>query len=255
MNRPRRLQFPDALYHVTTRGNRRTNIFVDDRDRHIWLRILTETCAHFNLRIYSLCLMPNHVHFLVQTPEANISAALHRLNGVYAQKFNWRHGLTGHLLQGRFHAELVERQEHLLEVLRYIVLNPVAAELVTHPDRWQWSTHQCICGALPRPKWLDADWVLGLFTGEDRTERIGAYRRFVESAIAELAGSGKKRPRRAVVQGDGGPTLDEIERTHQSRNAAILAAWYSGAFTREQIARHFGISTKTVTRITSSAGK
>jgi putative transposase len=256
MTRPRRIQFEDAIYHVTARGNRRTNIFVDDRDRHLWLRIFTETSARFDLHVYALCLMPNHFHLLVQTPQANLSTALHHLNGAYAQKFNWRHGLTGHLLQGRYHAELVERQEQLLETLRYIAMNPVAAELVLHPDNWQWSTHPCICDQLPRPKWLKADWVLGQFAGENRPERIQAYRRFVDASESGRPRPGKRRrPRMRPLPQTPTGTLADFEREYPDRNTAVVAAWMSGIFTREQIARHFGISIKTVTRITSRAVK
>lgn len=252
MSRPKRLQFHGAVYHVTARGNRRANMFVDDHDRHIWLSIFAEAVARFNLAIYALCLMPNHFHLLVETPDANLSSAMHYLNGKYAQKFNWRHALSGHLHQGRYHAVHVERQEQLLELLRYIVLNPVRAQLVAHADDWHWSTHSQVCGLVSPPAWLNIKWIMNLFSGATDTDRLHAYRAFVDAGSPSPARpcsnsqqDADKFPEAVTV-----PALDVLERQYPHRKAAITAAWCSGAYTRDQIARHFGISTKTVARLT-----
>ena len=254
MGRPNRIQFPGAIYHVTSRGNRRANIFVDDRDHLLWLRLLGEAATRFNLVVYGLCLMPNHFHLLVETPDANISAAMHFLNGKYAQKFNWRHGLSGHVFQRRCHLELVERQEHLLELLRYIVLNPVRAQLATSADDWRWSTHLHVSSFKPRPVWLNSTWVIDQFSGSALADRIRAYRAFVDAGVGI-----KKRPvasiRRYIDFSQAftiTPVLDELERNLPTRNAAIVAAWMCGAYSRDQIARHFNISVRTVSRITAA---
>ena len=140
MSRPLRLEFAQALYHVTSRGDRREPIYVDDLDRTEWLEVLSQVCARFNWRCHAWCLMGNHFHVLIETPEPNLSAGMRQLNGVYTQRFNHRHGKVGHVFQGRFKAILVERESYLLEVSRYVVLNPVRAGIVRDVADWPWSS-------------------------------------------------------------------------------------------------------------------
>ncbi|WP_338766412.1 transposase [Massilia sp. METH4] len=255
MSRQKRIQFPGAIYHVTSRGNRRATIFVDDRDREIMMKLYGDTAARFNLVVYALCLMPNHFHFLLETPDANISRAMQYLKGNYAQKFNWRHGLTGHVFQGRFFTELVDHQEQLLELLRYVVLNPIRARLVRHADDWHWSTHLHTSGKLQKPAWLNSDWVLDQFPGSTRQDRIRAYREFVDAGDKQRPPSryGGKR----YVSIDAAymeiPLLEQLERQHACRDAAVVAAWACRGYTRDQIARHFNLSTRTVSRIIAAA--
>ena len=126
MARPLRLEFAGALYHVTARGNERHSIFLGniDDDRGAFLDVLASTCERFNWICHAYCLMTNHYHLLVETPDANLSKGMHQLNGVYTQYVNRRHGRVGHLFQGRFKGILVERDSYLLELARYVVLNP-----------------------------------------------------------------------------------------------------------------------------------
>jgi putative transposase len=254
MGRQRRVKFPGALYHVTSRGNRRATIFVDERDYRLWIALLAESTARFKLVVHMLCLIPNHFHLLVQTTEPNISEAMHHLNGKYARRFNWRHALTGHVLQGRFHAELVKRQEHLLTVLQYIPLNPVCAQLVPNADDWRWSTHLHICGMKRRPVWLNTGFVLDQFHGATEMDRIQAYRAFVNGKLRTPdPAMNRKRPyvdnSSSAVQA---PPIAHLESVLPDRDAAVRAAWMSRAYTRDQIARHFGISTRTVSRIVTA---
>ena len=127
MTRPLRVDRAGALYHVTSRGDRREDIFHHASDREDWLSLLEQVCERFNSRCHAYCQMTNHYHVVVDTPDANLSHGMLHLNGVYTQRFNRRHGLVGHLLQGRFRGILVERETHLLELARYVVLNPVRA--------------------------------------------------------------------------------------------------------------------------------
>ena len=131
MARPLRIEFPSALYHVTSRGDRREPIFEDDEDRRKFLRVLAETVDRFNWICHAYCLMTNHYHLVVETPEANLSKGMRQLNGVYTQASNRRHRRTGHLFQGRFKAILVDKDSYLLELTRYVVLNPVRAKMAT----------------------------------------------------------------------------------------------------------------------------
>jgi len=141
MARPLRIEFPGAVYHVTSRDNTRAPIFIDDSDREDFLSILGSVVRRYNWLCHAYCLMGNHYHLIIETIEGNISRGMRQLNGVYTQKFNWKHARTGHIFQGRFKAILVEKESYLLEVSRYVVLNPVRANMVERPEAWRWSNY------------------------------------------------------------------------------------------------------------------
>ena len=155
MARPLRIEFPGAVYHVTSRGDRREDIFEDDVDRYALLDILGQGLARFNARVCSYCLMSNHYHFVLLTLDGNLSRLMRHINGVYTQTYNRRHGKVGHLFQGRFKAILVDRDQYLLEVCRYVELNPVRAHLTPNPGDWIWSSYLANVGHAPAPPWLD----------------------------------------------------------------------------------------------------
>jgi putative transposase len=156
MARPLRIEFPGAIYHVTSRGDRREPIFVDDVDRESLLAVLAAGMARFDAQVLAYCLMGNHYHFVLHTRQANLSALMRHVNGVYTQAFNRRHAKVGHLLQGRFKAILVDRDAYLLEVCRYVELNPVRAGMVDEPAQWHWSSYRAHVGQVPTPEWLDS---------------------------------------------------------------------------------------------------
>ena len=141
MPRPPRPQFPEAIYHVTTRGNRGATVYVDAIDSQFFIRLLELVGASCGWRCHAFCLMTTHYHLLVTTPAANIATGMHALNGRYAQAFNARHGLDGHVFGRRYAGTLVEDDSHLLEVYRYIAWNPVRAGLCTSPADWPWSSY------------------------------------------------------------------------------------------------------------------
>jgi putative transposase len=183
MVRPLRLEFPGALYHVISRGNERSAIFRDDRDRGFFLGTLGSVVHATGWLLHSYCLLGNHYHLLIETPNENLSKGMHSLNGRYSQTFNRRHARAGHVLEGRFKAVLVEKEAHLLELHRYIVLNPVRAGLVAGPEDWIWSSYRATCGLRKRPPWLEVRWTLTQFGG-DRETAVPAFARFVSSGIA-----------------------------------------------------------------------
>jgi putative transposase len=185
MSRPLRLQLPGGVYHVTARGNDRRPIFEDDEDCARFLIVLASTVARDRLLCHAYCLMGNHYHLLVQTPKANLSVAMRHLNGVYTQRFNRRHERCGHVLQGRFGAQLVAGDAYLREVCRYIVLNPVRAGLVTHPGEWRWSSFRATAGEAAIPGFLTVGWVRALSGARTPGEAVARYTRFVESGIGE----------------------------------------------------------------------
>ena len=183
MPRPPRLEYPNALYHVTSRGAEQRPVFLDDSDRSCLLAILTRSLRACDARLFAWCLMGNHYHLVVQTRQANLSALMHRINGVYSLGFNRRHGLRGSLFESRFKALHVDRDNYLLEVCRYVDLNPVRANLVELPAQWRWSSYRSHTGYAPAPPWLATAEVLGVLTGQvpaDETQALDAQQRYAD---------------------------------------------------------------------------
>lgn len=183
MARPLRLEHPGAIWHVTSRGNERREIYRTDDDRHRFLELLAESVAKYRWILHAWVLMTNHYHLLVETPEPTLSVGVKRLNGLHAQRFNRTYDRVGHLFQSRFHAILVERESHLLELVRYIVLNPVRAGAVAHVGDYLWSNYRATAGLAPAPDWLEVEWTLAQFAPGSRAELCGRYREFVADGL------------------------------------------------------------------------
>jgi REP element-mobilizing transposase RayT len=182
MARPLRLTFPGAIYHITARGNARAATYLDDQDRQLFLDVLAGCIERFSWLCHAYCLMDNHYHLMIETPEGNLSAGMRQLNGIYTQRFNRRHGRVGHVFQGRFKAILVERQSYLLELCRYVVLNPVRATMVEDIAQYAWSSYPSTVGIARTPPWLHTDWLLSQF-GNDRAAARRSYAQFVSEGI------------------------------------------------------------------------
>lgn len=279
MSRPVRIAFPDALYHVTARGDRREAIFDDDLDRRLFLSTLAQVVNRFNWVCHAWCLMDNHYHLLIQTPDGNLSKGMRQLNGVYTQASNRRHQRVGHLFQGRFKAILVDGDAYLLELSRYVVLNPVRAGMVKEPAGWPWSSYRESVGLEPPQPWLAVDGLLVHFA-EQRSLAQTRYTKFVAEGIkAESPWSSLKgqvylgdaqfvQRMQACMQADKRDdiqipatqrrppphTLQEIEQAAQDRNAAIVMAHATGAYSYQQIASYFGVHFTTVGRIVRGGG-
>ena len=178
MARPLRLEFSGALYHVTSRGDRREDIYETDDDRLAYLDLLGFVCEQFNWICHAYCLMDNHYHLLIETPDANLSKGMRHLNGVYSQTFNRAHHRVGHVYQGPYKAILVEREAYLLELSRYIVLNPVRAEMVRSAKDWPWSSYRETAGLRESYGWLNTDWLLSSFSPSKR-DAVILYAKFV----------------------------------------------------------------------------
>lgn len=187
MARPLRIQVPGAVYHVTSRGNARQDIVADDRDRTQWLTLLAHVVDRYGWLCHAYCLMDKNYHLLVETPQPNLSLGMRQLNGRYTQAYNRRHERMGHLFQGRFTAILVEKDAHLLELCRYVVLNPVRAELVSHPRQWARSSYWATVRESTAPVWLTTDWMLHQFG-----QRVGPAQERYRILVAE--GRGGPRP-------------------------------------------------------------
>ena len=268
MARPLRLEFPHAVYHVTSRGNARQDIVTDDQDRTAWLTLLAHVIDRFGWLCHAYCLMDNHYHLLIETPQPNLSLGMRQFNGRYTQTFNRRHERVGHLFQGRFTAILVEKEPYLLELCRYVVLNPVRAKLVTHPRLWRWSSYRATAGETEGPLWLTSDWVLTQF-GARRREAHARYRQFVaeghggsrpweqlqgqiylgsEDFIAAHQPNGVIReiPRRQTQASR--PSLPVLFARRQAHARLIYDAYRRHGYRLAEIADHLGVHYATVSR-------
>ena len=166
MPRPTRLEYPGALYHVTARGVQQGDIFLDDDDRRALLKYVARTLQEGHAHVFAYCLMGNHYHFVLQTSLPNLSTLMQRINSGFCQAVNRRHHRCGHLLEGRFKAVVVDRDSYLLEVCRYVDLNPVRAGLVESPLDWRWSSYASHIGNAPAPPWLATDELHSALTGQ-----------------------------------------------------------------------------------------
>jgi len=278
MARPLRIEFPGALYHVTSRGDRQETIYDDDEDRRTYLEILGDVVERFDWLCYAYCLMGNHYHLVIETLEGNLSKGMRHLNGVYTQVSNRRHRRVGHLFQGRYKAILIDKDSYWLEVSRYVVLNPVRAGMVEEPGDWPWSSYNVTVGAKSSPEWLQVDRLLAHF-GQKRDIARKRYKEFVQEGIGRQ--SLWSELKRQIYLGDerfvermqarlddeeandvnipraqrrgAPPTLKLIETRHKDRNRAVLAAYETGEYSYQQIGKYFGMHFTTVGRIVRAA--
>jgi len=184
--RPLRVQVEGGIYHLGSRGVRRLPVFTDDRDRLVFLDWLDLTVERYEWELHTYCLMTNHFHLLLTTPQANVSAGMQYLNSCYAQWFDWRHGFEGHVFERRFWSKLITTDEHLFETARYIVLNPVRAGLCSSAGEWRWSSYRStVTGVRDGPRL--SPWLIGQF-GRTAEEARAAFARFVRGG--ELAAVG-----------------------------------------------------------------
>lgn len=275
MARPLRLELSGGLYHVTSRGDGREDIYLTDADRQAWLNVMAQVCLRFNWVCHAWCQMSNHYHIVIETPEANLSQGMRQLNGVYTQYFNRTHQRVGHVFQGRYKAIIVERDSYLLELARYVVLNPLRANMVERLEQWPWSSYAASCGQVATPVWLQVDWVLGQF-GAERTHAIARYVAFVHEG-ARLPSVWTKLKSQVYLGSDSfiknmqalideKPNLAEIPRVQRRaisqplsafaeqfpKKQAIALAYLSGQHTMAAVAAYFGVHYTTVSRIVSN---
>ncbi len=177
MSRPLRIEYPNAFYHVMNRGAGRQATYLNDDDYQVFLETLKETSKFFGIKVLSYCLMPNHYHLLLTTPKANLSRAMRHLNGVYTQRFNRLHKKDGPLFRGRYKAILVQEDEYLIHLVRYIHLNPVQ-----EPKNYPWSSHKQYLKAKDENPWLFVRLGLGFFSHK-LPQALKAYRDFINQGI------------------------------------------------------------------------
>ena len=280
MARPIRIEYAGALYHVTSRGDRREDIFVDDEDRLIWLEVFSQVCYRFNWRCHAWCLMDNHYHIVIETIEGNLSQGMRQLNGVFTQKSNRRHGRVGHVYQGRFKAILVQKDAYLLELSRYVVLNPIRAGMVTDLLDWKWSSYLAMIGVVSSSDWLETDWILNHFGNSRKTavinyenfvlEGVGlspiwaALKRqvflgdeaFVDKAVTRIEGIAEEGDLREVPKMQRrvqAKPLNWYITNYSSRDEGIVSAYVSGDYLMKDIADEFNVHYSTVSRAIKKA--
>jgi REP element-mobilizing transposase RayT len=182
MARPLRIEFPGAVYHVTSRGNEKRRIFRSDRDHKAFLDFLGHAAKRFGWSVTAWVLMTNHFHLVIQTPEPNLSRGMHWLNGSYAGWFNKQHKRWGHLFGGRFKAFLIDKETYFIEVLRYVALNPVRAGLAARPEAYRWSSYRATAGLEAAPEWLDVNAALTPFAPDTELAQ-SYYSEFVSAKV------------------------------------------------------------------------
>ncbi len=280
MARPLRIEYAGAVYHVTSRGNGRNNIFEDDQDRLVFLSALESVIKRYNWLCHAFCLMDNHYHLMIETPEANLSDGMRQLNGVYTQRYNRRHQKPGHLFQGRFKAILIQKENYLLELCRYVVLNPVRAGLVKKVEAWRWSSYQATAGTGKKPEYLTTDWILDMFNAR-RTAAQRRYSEFVREGIHRkgfwkelqgqvLLGEEKfvekfkdvledKKQLKEIPRSQrylGRPSLEKIfrgQKTRAQRNININIAYLRHGYKLKEIADSLGVHYSTVSKVITEA--
>ncbi|MBI2471978.1 MAG: transposase [Planctomycetes bacterium] len=203
MARPLRIEYPGAYYHVINRGNAGENIFTDEQDKEKFLEYLAKGVERFTTRIHTYCLMSNHYHLLLETPQANLSIAVQWLNVSYSVYFNKRHQRKGHLFQGRFKAILLDANEYLILLSRYIHLNPVRAKMVIHPIEYSWSSYPVFAGKRRRPDWFITETVLSYF-GKEKKEATVNYKSYVEKVNMETLENPDKNMLGGFILGGAG---------------------------------------------------
>ena len=272
MARPLRIEFTGALYHVTARGNARENIYRNDVDREQFLALLQIAVNRYDWYCHAYCLMDNHYHLLIETGSPTLSKGMKFLNGTYTQSFNRRHQRVGHVFQGRFKALLVQKESYLLELARYIVLNPVRAQMVSSAEQWRWSSYRASTGFEEAHACLTTDWILAGFA-DTKDEAQRRYREFVQ------AGKGQPSPwqhlKNQIYLGDDDfinemqsqldpeQSLKDIPKKqkqapikplaffaedYKTRTESMAHAYLSGHYTLAQVGEYFGVSYATVSR-------
>jgi len=216
MARPLRIEFPGAFYHVMNRGNTGMKIFRSERDREKFLEYVGKAVEHYDIKVHTYCLMGTHYHLLIETPHGNLSQAIKWINVSYSVYFNRKRRCFGHLFQGRFKAVLVDADEYLKHLSRYIHLNPVRARMVDHCKDYPWSSYRALSGYAESPEWLETDLLLSLF-GAKRDIAKKRYRDFVESVQNDRIENPSDDVVRGVILG-GDDFVSWVKKTYLSKN-------------------------------------
>lgn len=264
MARPQRVEFPGAVYYVTTKGEGGRSLYLDESDRSSFLEILDEVVERYFWVCHAYCLMDDHYHVVIETLESTLSKGMRQLNGMYTQRFHQRHQETGPLFHGRFRAVLLEKENYLLEMSRYAVLNPVRCGWVANSEDWPWSSFQATAGEVACPGFLDPSWILSRLDHDSERARA-IYRTFVDEADADyrpwkqlrrqmFLGSekfcarfwqnGQKvRPEKAAR-----PPLEKVFSSAIDTAKFVEDAYHGYGYSQQEIAKFLGVHYATISR-------
>ncbi|MDX8394318.1 MAG: transposase [Mariprofundales bacterium] len=276
MARPLRIEYEGAVYHVTSRGNARADIYLSDNDREMFLEVFVHVVDRFGWICHAYCLMSNHYHIMIETPQANLSRGMRQLNGIYTQRFNRKHDRVGHVFQGRFKSIVVDKDAYLLELCRYIVRNPVAAGMVETVGDWYWSSYQATVGLVQKPEVLNVIWLLSQF-GQNEKQAIASYIDFVANGDvatpwdslsgADVLGDDKFRNELQQYKGDESEEIPKRKRALRHLPLSVLAmqnknrelwmreAYCEHGYAMQQIAKYAGLHYSTVSRMIKRGGE
>ncbi|MDX8396647.1 MAG: transposase [Mariprofundaceae bacterium] len=266
MSRPLRIEYEGAVYHVTSRGNARADIYLSDADRESFLEVMKQVVDRFDWVCHAYCLMTNHYHLMIETPKGNLSQGMRHLNGVYTQRFNRSHKRVGHVFQGRYKAILVEKDAHLLALCRYIVRNPVAAGMVEEVGDWQWSSYRATSGAEAHSSFCHVGWVLEQFGGSRRNYIEYVVRAssddapFTGAESSQVLGSDKFREAvQKNIKGDlevpraqkyiSRRKLEDLARGQAERGLWMSQAYREQGYTMTEIAVYAGVHYSLVSKV------
>jgi len=276
MARPLRIEYEGAVYHITARGNEKKPIFKDDGDRLLFFDIMNQTKKRYNWLCHAYCLMTNHYHLVIETPDGNLSKGMWQLNGVYTQAFNKRHKRVGHIFQGRYKAILIQKESHLLEVIRYAVLNPVRAKLVQNPEEWRWSSYRSTSGKERAEKFITIDWILTQFDSgrkvaqkkycefvsegkmkesiweEVRGQSLLGDDKFIEKVLRHVKGKEQIKEIPKKQRYVGRPGLEALFtdiKTKQQRNRNIIKVVKEYRYSQKEVADYLKMHYSTISRL------
>ena len=250
MARPLRILYENAYYHVMNRGADRQDVFVDEQDKTIFLQTLAEACCQFRLEVHAYCLMDNHYHLLLKTPEANLSRSMRHLNGVYTQRYNKRHGKDGALFRGRYKAILVDSDAYLLHLSKYIHLNPITAKMIEDLEHYTWSSYPAYIDKIQAPSWLMRDEIYAQLT--QHHAKASVYKRFmhdgeINQALIEFYSKSLVPP----VLGDK-DFLDSLKLNKPSQEVSCkdqVTTRPSMASVLREVSEYFGVKPETLTTV------
>jgi REP element-mobilizing transposase RayT len=247
MARPLRIEYEGAVYHITARGNERSKIFFSKKDYEKFKEYLAEAQQKFGFFLHAYVLMTNHYHLIIETPDKNLSRVMHHINSSYTTYINVKRKRSGHLFQGRFKAILVDRDSYLLELSRYLHLNPVRANMTQKPEEYFYSSYRAYISGITE-NIVRTDTVLGLLTGNEK-EAKELYRNFVEGVLGEEPESPLKKVYGGIILGSAGFIKDVLLKIEdgqlEKENVACrkeLRAPTRGENVLSAICRHYQIS-------------
>jgi REP element-mobilizing transposase RayT len=276
MTRPLRIEFAGALYHVTARGSAQGDIYLCDEEREVFLSLLETACKRYDWYCHAYCLMSNHYHLLIETNTPSLSKGMKYLNGTYTQYVNRKNKRVGHVFQRRYKAILVQKESYLLELSRYIVLNPVRARMVRTAKDWPWSSYRGTAGLFKAQPCLTTDWILSVFAKTKKTaqERYRSFvqegknqpspweglknqiylgsNAFVEDMQCKLDPKQSLRDIPKLQKQSPSKPLAYFEKRYTERSDAMAKAYLSGHYTLAEVGDWFKVSYATVSRAVKS---